>query len=335
MNHPVSPLSRQLSRALVLLLGLAGLGLSGQAAAQSCWVSGPGGLAFGSVSPDAQTDTQTSVAYTCQSNANPTYFRVCMFIADGSPIAGNNPRYMTNNNGAQMAYNIYADPARTQVIGPPPSGGGSPVVTAAITVPAAFVQNINTLPLYGRVPANQNLPATYGFQTQLGGSALYWAWSNSTMPTSCMTAGMGGSNGNVDFYTSATATVSNACRISLSTDLDFGTAGGLTANRDQTSAIVVRCPTGTAWRLGLNNGSHASGNTRRMRSGAGNFIPYELYKNAARTQRWGNTPGTDTSDGTGAGDLNPQSQTVYGRVPQQASAQAGSYVDTVTITLTY
>ena len=73
----------------------------------------------------------------------------------------------------------------------------------------------------------------------------------------------------------------------------------------------------------------------RMRSAASNYITYELYRDAARTQRWGNTPGTDTSDGTGAGESSPLTQTVYGRVPPQATAPAGAYTDIVTVTLTY
>lgn len=335
--RPVSALSRRRAGTVLgpLVLVLACLGTPTPAAAQGCYMAGTGGLNFGTVSPDAQTDTQNNIPFTCQSNASPTYYRVCMLIAEGSPIAGINPRYMTNYNGAQMAYQLYTDAARTQVIGPPPAGGGYAMAGLAVLVPGGYVQRTDTVPIYGRVPANQNLPATSGFQTQLGGSALYWSWSNGAYPSDCMTAGAGGGKGNTSFYTSASATVSNACRITLATDLDFGMAGALSANRDQASTITLRCPNGTNWRLGLGNGSHANGSVRRMRSAAGDYITYELYLNAARTQRWGNTPGTDTSNGTGAGESSPLLQTVYGRVPPQANAPAGGYADTVTVTLTY
>ena len=59
-----------------------------------------------------------------------------------------------------------------------------------------------------------------------------------------------------------------------------------------------------------------------------------MYRNAARTERWGNVPGTDTVPGVGTGEANPQTVTVYGRVPAQ-SAPAGTYIDVVTVTLTY
>ena len=301
--------------------------------AQGCYVGSGGSVSFGTVNPDANTDTVNNLAYTCQSNASTTYFRLCMYIPNGVPITGINPRYMTNYNNASMKYDLYSDAARSQIIGPPPAGGGYPVYTFAVSVPGGFGQVQNTAPIYGRVPAGQVLPAGNGFQSQIGGSALYWSWSNSATPANCNT-GTGGS-GITTFFQGVSATVSNACRITLATDLDFGNAGTLAANRDQTSSITVRCPSGTNWRLGLSNGTYPNGAVRRMRSAAGNFVRYELYRNNARTQRWGTTPGTDTSNGTGLGETSPVTQTVYGRVPAQAAAPSGAYTDTVTVTLTY
>ena len=302
------------------------------ALAQGCYMGGVAGLNFGQVSPDDRTDVSSTISYTCASNANPVYYRVCLFLAEGTPIAGINPRYMTNYNNAQMRYEIYADAARTQIIGPPPTGGGFPVVTSTLLVPAGYVQSSPSIPIYGRAPSGQSLPANL-FMTGLGGSALYWAWSSSTYPASCM-SGSGG-NGSTNFYMSVIAAVSNACRITLATDLDFGNVASVSNNTDQTAQILVRCPTATSWKLGIGNGNNASSNTRRMRSAAGAYVNYELYRNAARTQRWGNAAGTDTSDGTGAGETSAVTRTVYGRVPAQATAPMGSYSDTVTVTLTY
>jgi spore coat protein U-like protein len=309
------------------------LAVAAPAAAQSCWMGSVDNINFGTVSPDGRTDTQSNIAYTCQSNGSPTYFRACLFIAEGDPLSGINPRRMTNYNGAVMNYELYADPARTQVIGPPPAGGGFPVTTAAQVVSANYIQATSTFPVYGRVPAGQNLPATNTFQSGLGGSALYWSWSNTATPGNCM-SGSGGT-GSTNFYVGVTATVSNACRITLATDLDFGSVGSVSSSQDQTSQITVRCPSGTSWKLGLNNGANASGATRRMRSPAGNYVNYELYRDGGRSQRWGNTAGTDTSDGTGAGETSPITRVVYGRVPAQTTVPQGTYSDTVTITLTY
>jgi spore coat protein U-like protein len=304
------------------------------AMAQQCNVGSGGNVAFGEVSPDAPTDTVNNLVYTCQSNASTTYFRICMFIPEGSPLNGINPRRMTNYNGAEMKYNLYSDAARTQIIGAPPSGAGFPTYTFTAVVPGGYSQPQSVVPIYARVPAGQVLPAGNGFQAQVGGGVLQYSWSNSAYPANCMSGGSG--TGQATFYQGVSASVSNACRITLATDLDFGNAGGLNTNRDQTSTITVRCPTGTNWRLGLSNGSHAIGTVRRMRSSAGNYITYDLYLNSARTQRWGNTLGTDTTNfAAGMGESTPVSQSVYGRVPAQASVPSGTYTDTVTVTLTY
>lgn len=328
------PASWALRRALAaVLLGLVcWLGGTGTAQAQSCWTNSAA-VSFGVTSPHANTDTQVAIPYTCQSAASTTYFRLCATVGDGAPLSGINPRWMTNYNGAQMAYNLYSDAARTQIIGPPPGGGGYTVYTWTLQVPGGYVQLANsTQMLYGRVPTGQDLPASYSFQSNISGSMLYWAWSTSGYPASCTS---GTNTGSKDFYLGISATVPNNCRISLANDLDFGSAGTLASALNQTSSIRVRCPNGTAWQLGLNNGSNASGTTRRMRSAAGNYVTYELYRDAARTQRWGNTLNTNTVSGTGQGDNSPTTSTVYGRVPAQSTAPSGLYSDTVIVTLTY
>lgn len=318
---------------LAALCLLAGSLLPGQVMAQGCYIGSGGSVSFDTVSPDANTDTVNNLVYTCQSNASTTYFKLCMYIPNGLPVTGINPRYMTNYNGSTMMYDLYSDAARTQIIGPPPAGGGYPVYSFTASVPGGYGQVQFTAPIYARVPSGQVLPAGNTFQSQIGGSTLYWSWSNSATPANCNT-GTGGS-GITTFYQGVTATVSNACRITLATDLDFGNAGTLSANRDQTSSIVVRCPSGTNWRLGLSNGIYANGTVRRMRSAAGNYVTYELYRDSTRTQRWGTALGTDTSSGTGLGESSAVTQTVYGRVPTQAAAPSGAYTDTVTVTLTY
>jgi len=322
---------RMLRRFLALLL-LAWLLAPAPAAAQGCWMGGVGNFNFGTVDIHGNTDTSLGISYTCMSNGATTYFRTCLYVAQGAPIAGVNPRWMTNYNGAQMAWNLYADPARSQIVGTPPSGGGHAALTSTFAIPGGWVQRSPTVTVYGRIPGNQSLPGGWNFQTQLGGSAIYWAWSNAGVPPSC-TSGTG--TGSATFHTQAAANVPTDCRIAQVSNLDFGTVASVRAPVDMTSQVVVRCPQGTAWNLAIGNGSHAAGTTRRMRSAAGNYVTYELYRNAARSQRWGTALGTDTVSGTGAGDNNPQSVTVHGRVPAQGPAAGGAYADTVTITLTY
>ncbi|PKA43775.1 spore coat protein U [Rhizobium sullae] len=130
-------------------------------------------------------------------------------------------------------------------------------------------------------------------------------------------------------------TIQAECRIQTASDLDFGNAGVIDANIDQTSTIGVQCTSGQTYNVGLSAGAGADATTavRRMTGPAAATLDYTLYRDTARTQLWGVTIGTDTVAGTGNGDV--QNLTVYGRVPPQVTPAAGVYTDTVAITVTY
>lgn len=125
------------------------------------------------------------------------------------------------------------------------------------------------------------------------------------------------------------------CKLTSTSDLAFGTTGVIQTAINSTGSIGVQCTNTTPYNIGLNAGagSGATVAARRMTSGAGAHITYEIYRDAARTQVWGNTVGSNTVSGTGNGAV--QTLTVYGRVPVQTTPAAGSYTDTVTITVTY
>lgn len=308
--------------------------------AQSCWVTEQPTIAFGEIGT-AGKDTFDNLTFRCQRNALEfTVFRVCLSLPEGSPIPGIDPRYMTNNNGAQMAYNLYSDPARTQIIGP--YGGPYPAYSTTLALSALFVYEGNgTMPVYARAPAGQSLPSTYPYQSQLNGGQLRYSYnigllSTPSAPTVAQCLSGSGANGSgivSGVYTEVTATFANICRVTTATDLDFGAVTGLPGNRDQSTTIQLQCPLGTTWRVGLNNGVSANGNIRRMAGPSGSFLTYELYRDSGRSQRWGNTLGTDTSGGTGTNAT--QSLTIYGRVPAQPTPVRGSFSDTVIVTLTY
>jgi spore coat protein U-like protein len=62
-------------------------------------------------------------------------------------------------------------------------------------------------------------------------------------------------------------------------------------------------------------------------------IDYSLYRDAGRSQVWGDESGTDTLDSTGTGDA--QVHTIYAKVPIQTTPPVGTYEDTVTIVVHY
>jgi spore coat protein U-like protein len=132
-----------------------------------------------------------------------------------------------------------------------------------------------------------------------------------------------------------TATVLKACVVSAN-PLPFGNYDPTaTTPVDATTTLSVLCTVGTSFTVGLNAGtaSGATVTTRRMTNGA-NTLGYALYQEAARTNNWGNTPGTDTPLATTAPIL-PTTLTVYGRLPASQNVPAGSYTDTITVTVNY
>ena len=134
---------------------------------------------------------------------------------------------------------------------------------------------------------------------------------------------------------SISATVLSACVVT-SNSMAFGGYNPTSATpTDATSTLDVICTAGTNYSVGLNAGTTAGATvlTRQMTSGA-NVLSYALYSDSSRSTNWGNTPGTDTPAQTTAGVL-PSTFTVYGRIPAQQNVQAGSYADTVTITVSY
>ncbi len=130
-----------------------------------------------------------------------------------------------------------------------------------------------------------------------------------------------------------TATVPTECTVTGAT-LAFGTYSTLSAsNVDQTASISVACTSGASATIGLDLGANATGSTRRMSNGASGFLSYELYSNSGRTTVWGNSGGALVNYSASSNAATPF--TVYGRVPGSQSSPAGSYTDSVTVTVTF
>jgi spore coat protein U-like protein len=135
-----------------------------------------------------------------------------------------------------------------------------------------------------------------------------------------------------------TITITSECLLGTVTDVNFGTHGVLSANVTAQGSVSVQCTNGQTYTLGLDKGAGtgADANTadsRFMTLASGtDTVAYGLYKDSALTQQWGDTGGNLFS-GTGTGAAVPIP--VYGKVPSQTTPPAGTYNDTVVVTLTY
>lgn len=132
------------------------------------------------------------------------------------------------------------------------------------------------------------------------------------------------------------ATVNAKCTIST-TALAFGNIDTLSASAvTGTGGVAIACTNGSTWTAtaDVGAGTGATFASRRMTSGA-NTLAYSLFTDAGRTTVWGdgtNSSGVITSTGTGS----TQNVTIYGQIPgSQTGVPAGSYSDTVAVTVTY
>ena len=309
---------------LVLVAVLACAPLSGWA--QQCWVQNSFGLDFGTVTP-AGASTTGEILVRCQAPyGSRYYFAMCVFLGPG--VQGTiNPRRMTNYNGAYLDYDIYADPGHTQQIGD--VGGSQPVYRLQMEVPANGIVETHAY-VYGHVRPGQSVPTFAQFkEVGIQGKLLYLS-SRTVFPSTSNCAGAA-----ISYFSEQeiVAWFEDACMLSA-TDLDFGQVDTLAQPVQRTSSIRVECPSGADWSLGLGNGLNYAGGTRRM-IGADGHVGYELFRDPARNQPWGDTGVDDRVSGTTDAYGNPVTVTVHGRVPAQADMPPGHYTDTVVVTLYY
>ena len=130
------------------------------------------------------------------------------------------------------------------------------------------------------------------------------------------------------------ATVNPSCQLTSAPTLGFGALTPL-ANNDAQTNITWVCTNGFNTVIKLGGG--ASGNIGARAMGGAGSLPYQLYTDAARTSVFGDGTTGNTVAVSGVGYSSPGNVVVYGRVLQAnaAVASAGSYSDTVQITIVF
>lgn len=113
------------------------------------------------------------------------------------------------------------------------------------------------------------------------------------------------------------------------------------ANDDANGSVSLACPTAvTAPIVALNGGLWGAANARKLKHlTLSYFINYNLYTTAARTVIWGDgTSGTSAltlSGGSVSGGTRNFNHNIFGRAPGSQNVAAGSYSDTITLTVTF
>jgi spore coat protein U-like protein len=133
-----------------------------------------------------------------------------------------------------------------------------------------------------------------------------------------------------------------ACSVSA-TAVSFGSYNPLSPlNTDATGTVTVTCSgllsVLVSYEVLLSRGGAGSYTPRRM-AGGSNTLDYNLYTNITRTTIWGdNTGGSSRVTGSILVQLlvpTSNLHTIYGRIPAQQNVAAGTYADSITVTVNY
>ncbi|AIR84959.1 MULTISPECIES: spore coat U domain-containing protein [Erwiniaceae] len=118
--------------------------------------------------------------------------------------------------------------------------------------------------------------------------------------------------------------------------LNFGTQSGVSsssvsASYVQSTTIILACTPGTAVSMSINGGANYS-TTRNLKvSGNTNTVPYSLYTNAAHTTA---IP-VNSAVALSYSNANNITLPIYGLLTLPGPTRAGTYTDTLTVTLSW
>lgn len=132
-----------------------------------------------------------------------------------------------------------------------------------------------------------------------------------------------------------TATIQGFCSFSTATNVAFGNVSASTvANNDKTSTISHQCTKGTGYTIKLDAGANGTFAARKMKDPISlDTLDYNLYTDSGRTTVWNDS--TNVVTGTGALYGTAISTTVYARMAEGQDKAAGSYSDTVQVSIEY
>lgn len=128
-----------------------------------------------------------------------------------------------------------------------------------------------------------------------------------------------------------------ACQVNSVSALAFGSYNVLSPTSTTTTGSfnVRNCNTGARTYTATFSAGNGTLAARALRSGV-NTLGYNIYKDAAYTQILGSgSGGTATIVNTNSGSGTGPTHTLYGLIPAGQDVPAGSYTDTLTITLTF
>lgn len=315
-------------RRLFLLAVLAGLlSVSNLAqASTNCWNGSGTQFNFGTVTVGQSSSTSGKVVFTCNNYDSGTrYFRACLQLQDEAPLA-----MSTNSSPAYRIYfNVYPQQDQSSALGKTSTNYAQVDYTLAYGSTQESYFNLVAKIIPNQTSLSSQYYYNYGFWTTI----KFMVTESASQLLSC--SAMPETNLRT-VQLSALTNIKEGCSIASVSDMNFGALSP--ANKKElianTSAkIVVKCPVNTKFAVGLGNGLNYKSSSRHLCS-TDSCVSYTLYQDSAYTTKWGDNLNVDTINMTStSGDS--QSLIVYGTIPTQVWPAAGTYTDTVTVTLFY
>lgn len=326
-----------------------------------CSTAGTPEVDFGAVDVwGAFPTAQQNMTITCTKDALEAgrETRLCLKIGDGAaaaalPTGGPNkytPRLLAHSNGSDAAgFQIYQNAGRTTFWGSDsnPSYLTTPQVRQGVaftsfTVPISLYMSMQPLTVaINGTTSLETLPAGVYRSSYAGVHTILKSAMRTVLlgiDSSCEPQGGGGED---TFPFTVKATVTEKCEfVGTIADLDFGTQSASATNLEGSTSIKLRCTRNTPYLLGVLPSNGNVNGAGVMLNGA-DQVPYQLHTTAGLPSSvWGNTGTQPSSPGnglTGVGTgskLIPSTHTIYATVAS-ANAPAGTYEDTVRVTMFY
>ena len=250
-----------------------------------------------SATPTSTVDVTATFTVNCTTNDTP----ITLTASAGAGTEANR-RF---GGAATFNYQMYTDAARTNYLG----------TTAGhiLTIASPVIGN-NTFTYYCRIFSGQTPPS--GGYTD---PPIFWGFH----------------------FPANTASVNGTASVSVTTQLAFGAYDPVSTHastpKDGTAVVRVTATNGMLYTMtagqGLNpaNGSNNDVPLRQMADGT-KRLRYDFYSDSGRTIILGNSAATGKVHVGGGGG---QNLTIYGRIPAAQTSAAGTYGDTVLITVTF
>jgi spore coat protein U-like protein len=173
----------------------------------------------------------------------------------------------------------------------------------------------------------------FPLSVRLSGLAAAFGLCATLLPGAASAAGSANSNVNVS------ATVTQNCTISTTTNIAFGAYDPVTVSAvtNATGAVKLTCTkaaTGITLTLNAGTGTPTAPDTRAMKGATnGNFLSYDIFETGAFATRFPTTPVAETVAG---GITAPTTVSLFGQIKAAAQdVSVDTYTDTVQATVNF